>query len=362
MILLTVFWGNRFNNGNQVSGNSKSNPTEFSILESSSFLAQSISAVEPANQVSSSIGSPSSSTASAPQAQTNGNPTNDIYKQNVSELGADASNNPLSETGLLSSATAPATSIFYRSRNDSVPNISAQEALVADLQSGETYFKINGGTRWPLASLTKLMTAVMVMKNIDLKNKLTLVPADFSSGEEMDFFKTGSAYSASDFFTTMLLLSKNEAAEVFANNFGREKFINGLNEIAAEWEMNQTHFTDPAGLSIANQSTPQDLEKLALHLYQNYPKILETTRRKSAVITELGSGKKETISNINLFAGRSDFLGGKTGYTDEANGNLLSIFSYERRPIVIIVLGTSDRFGDTEKLFNWFKNNFRANK
>ncbi len=340
MILLAVFWGNRFNSGDRASGSSENNPAKFSALESSSFLAQSIGAVEPASQVS----------------------TSDTHNSNMPEPEADTQNNSAPKIGILNSATAPAAPVFYRAGNNSAPTVSAQEALVADLQSGETYLEMNGDTRWPLASLTKLMTAVMVMKNIDLKSRLTLAPADFSAGEETDFFKTGSAYSASDVLTAMLLLSKNEAAEAFANNFGREKFINGLNEIAAEWGMQRTYFSDPTGLSNANQSTPQDLKKLALHIFQNYPKILETIRRKTAVITELGSRKKTTISNINLFAGRSDFLGGKTGYTDEANGNLLSIFSYGNRPILIIVLGTNDRFGETGKLFNWFKNNFRASR
>ena len=351
MILLAVFWGNRFNNGNQASGGSGNNPAKFSALESSSFLAQSIGAFEPSSQTSNLTGS-SSSLETGTQAQTGGNPANGAYMPNVPEPGA----------GLLNSATTPTASIFYRSRNDSAPGIGAREALVADLQSGETYFEMNENTRWPLASLAKLAAAAAVMDNVDLKSALTLAPADFSGGEETDFFKTGSVYSAGDVLTAMLLLSKNEAAEALANNFGREKFINMLNETAAEWGMQKTYFADPTGLSIADQSTPQDLKKLALHLYQNYPKILETTRRKSAVITELNSGKKTTVSNINLFAGRSDFLGGKTGYTDDANGNLLSIFSYERRPILVIVLGTADRFGETEKLFNWFKNNFRANK
>lgn len=371
MILLAVFWGNRFNNGNQASGGSGNNPAKFSALESSPFLAQSIGvapfdsapfdsaqggqdesigAVEQPDQPSNLTGS--SSPEAGARARTAGNPANGAYMPNVPESGV----------GLLSSAIAPSAPVFYRFKNDPAPNVGAQEVLVADLQSGETYLEMNENTRWPLASLTKLATAAVVMDNVDLKSALTLASADFSGGEETGFFKTGSVYSASDVLAGMLLLSKNEAAEALANNFGREKFINMLNEAAAEWGMPKTYFADPTGLSIADQSTPQDLKKLALHLYQNYPKILETTRRKSAVITELSTGKKTTVSNINLFAGRSDFLGGKTGYTDDANGNLLSIFSYERRPILVIVLGTGDRFGETEKLFNWFKNNFRANK
>ena len=143
---------------------------------------------------------------------------------------------------------------------------------------------------------------------------------------------------------------------------GRSAFIDGLNGLAAEWGLGATHVSDPTGLSIANQSIAENIAALALRIYRDYPEVFATTGLKSAAITETNSKKKTIIANINQFAGRADFLGGKTGYTDEADGNLLSIFSYGRRPVVIVVFGTDDRFGETGKLFEWFKNNFRASR
>jgi len=262
----------------------------------------------------------------------------------------------------LNSSTNAAPSVFYRIGTQDPPSVQASAALVADLQTGESYFELNRHQQWPLASLTKLMTAVMVMRTGGLNRSLSLTPADFSVGAGTNFFKAGYAYSVNDVLHIMLLLSKNEAAEALANLYGRDTFIAGLNQLAREWGLAATHFADPAGLSIANQSTIDDLEKCILNIRQSYPEIFTITRRQKIFITELNSKKKTLITNINLFAGRNDFLGGKTGYTDDANGNLVSLFSYQKRPILIIVLGTDDRFGETERLFNWFKQNFRSSR
>jgi len=70
------------------------------------------------------------------------------------------------------------------------------------------------------------------------------------------------------------------------------------------------------------------------------------------------SSRPVAFSNINHFAGQADFLGGKTGYTDDAGGNLLSLFSYQKRPVLVLVMGASDRFGETRRLLQWFKNSY----
>ncbi len=226
------------------------------------------------------------------------------------------------------------------------PEIQAQAAVVADLKTGRAYFESNQNLRWPTASLTKLMTAVMVLKNMDL-------------GKPIKIGDANETYSGNDILNTMLILSKDESAEALANAYGRDNFIAGLNSLADEFGMSSTNFSDPTGMSVANQSTAADLQRLALNIYQNYPKIFDITRKKSVTVTELNSKKKTKLSNINTFAGTSGFIGGAAGYSDDANGNLLSVFSYANRPILAIVLGADDSYGETEKLMDWFKNNYK---
>ena len=81
-----------------------------------------------------------------------------------------------------------------------------------------------------------------------------------------------------------------------------------------------------------------------------------------ATLTEIGTGTEVAVKNINEFSGEADFIGGKTGYTDQADGNLLSLFSYKGHPVVVIILGTDEnvRFMNTEALYNWFIQNFRS--
>ncbi|MDO8663964.1 MAG: hypothetical protein Q7K44_00200, partial [Candidatus Liptonbacteria bacterium] len=166
--------------------------------------------------------------------------------------------------------------------------------------------------------------------------------------------KIGDRYSIGDLMFAALLESSNESAEAIASFVGRKEFIALMNKQVASWGFADTHFDDPTGLSASNQSTAVDLLGLSKQIYEKYPEIFKITQRPSGYITELNSNKKLLIKSINLFAGQDNFLGGKTGFIDEAGGNLLSIFSYRTRPIIIIVLDTGDRFGDTEKLLNWF--------
>lgn len=264
---------------------------------------------------------------------------------------------------LLKTDSTFALGAFHKVGSEAPPDIQARAGIVADLKTGQPYFELNPNLRWPTASLAKLMTAIMALKNIDLSKPITLTGENILSNDEATtstgFFRAGDVYSGNDVLAAMLIVSKNEAAEALANTYGRANFIAGLNSLAKDFGMSWTNFSDPTGLSVSDQSTANDLKKLALNIYRDYPKIFEITRKKSGAVTELGSRKRTALSNINIFAGTSGFVGGKTGYTDDADGNLLSVFSYNSRPILAIVLGTGDRFGETEKLMDWFEKNYK---
>ncbi|MBI3589701.1 MAG: D-alanyl-D-alanine carboxypeptidase [Candidatus Liptonbacteria bacterium] len=249
---------------------------------------------------------------------------------------------------------------FFKTQELDPPEIKVQAATVFDLQTDTAYFELGGETRWPMASLTKLMTAALTIKNIDLNQKVSLEAKDFEfpegNGAEL---KVGEVFTADDLLKVMLGTSSNEAAEALAHTFGRENFITAMNEQAKAWDLNGTYFKDPTGISVSNQSTVRDLKKLSEKIYENYPKIFELTRKAKISIRDLSTNRVFKFDNNNTLAGRADFLGGKTGHTDEAQGNLISIFAYGRRPVGVIILGTDDRFGETESLFNWFKSSYR---
>ena len=259
----------------------------------------------------------------------------------------------------LESQESPSSGSFYRTGDELAPEIQARIALVANLKSGETFFSLEKNKRWPLASITKLISASIVLRDITQNQSTTIQSEDFVIDGENELLGVGERYSVKDLLRAMLLASDNEAAEALANLYGRSEFIAAMNSEAYSLGLSNTRFDDPTGLSSVNQSTAEELLKLAQQIYWNYPDIFKITRTPSVFITELNSGRHILVKNINNFAGEQDFLGGKTGYTDEASGNLLSIFSYNRKPVLIIVLGGEDRFGDTEKLLEWFKRNYK---
>jgi len=243
-----------------------------------------------------------------------------------------------------------------------VPRIEASVALVADLSSGEQYYNFHGEKRWPIASISKLMTAAVVLENIGTEQMITISERDIEPETAVRMVNPGERYSAHDLLRIMLLASSNEAADAFANFYGKPEFIDRMNELAEVWGLRDTFFADPTGLSPANQSTAADLVLMARALYNRYPEVFRITREPRIAVTERTSGTDKAIQNINLFSGRDDFLGGKTGYTDQSQGNLLSLFSHDGRTVVLVVFGTADRFGETEKLNRWFKNAFSASR
>jgi D-alanyl-D-alanine endopeptidase (penicillin-binding protein 7) len=281
-------------------------------------------------------------------------------------VGSENDKNNISEVGLAikeGAFTAPPTSFEppFKQRADIIlPEIGATIALIADLESGTVYLKKGINRHWPIASITKLMTAVIASRALSPDALVTISSTDISESGEIDAssLSVGEQYRVQDLIQIMLIASNNIAAEALARTDGREAFLKKLNEQARLWGMNQTYFYDPSGLSPVNQSSAADLEKLAFQLISRRSDILEITRQPGVRVTEQSSGRERRILPINIFAGRGDFLGGKTGFTNKAGGNLFSVFSVKKRPVLIVVFNSSGRFEDTATLLGWFKENY----
>ena len=150
----------------------------------------------------------------------------------------------------------------------------------------------------------------------------------------------------------MLIGSNNEAAESVARSDPSFDFIQAMNDAARELGMLHTAFQDSTGLSPLGVSTIDDLERMMIYVYESHPEFLAMSAVPSAVIEELGTGEDHEIQNINIFAGKPGFLGGKTGYTDESLGNIAGFFINRGTPILIILVGSSDRFKETQILYD----------
>lgn len=251
----------------------------------------------------------------------------------------------LDNSAILKPDLSSAKDAFHPTGSVQSPDTRAEAAIVADLKTGRTYFGLNQNLRWPTAQLAEFVSAATALKNMDLSQPVKT--AD------------GKTYSANDTLNIMLGASDDGAAENLANAYGRGKFVSAMNSIADDLGMSSTNFSSPTGMSISDQSTAGDFQKFAMNIYQNYPKVFETTRKKSLTVKEVGSKKKTIIPNTNVFAGDSGFIGGKNGYTNDADGNSLSVFSYSGRPVLAIVLGADDAAGEARRLMDWFENNYK---
>lgn len=228
-----------------------------------------------------------------------------------------------------------------------LPEISVAAALSEDLKSGKRFLEKDGYRHWPLASLTKLMTAIVAVEKIGLGKSVVFDEETVATEGIGGGWQAGDRATVSELIQTMVVVSSNDAAEALAKFYGRPEFLEEMAAKARELGMSETVFVDPSGLSITNQSTIEDVRQLVRYVFSRHPQILEWSRQPEIEIL----GRK--LLNINKFAGRPEWLGGKTGFLDEAGGNLVSIFEYQNRPILIIIFGADDRFVETEKIYDW---------
>lgn len=241
------------------------------------------------------------------------------------------------------------------------PFIGASAVLTIDLESGFDFYSQGNSKRWPIASLTKLMTAVIAKEQVGEEKTVVMSEAAVATEGNGGGFQTGQRFSVKDLIKAMMIVSSNDAASAIAEFYGADRFIEAMNKKAKELAMSQTDFSDPTGLSVLNQSSLGDLRKLATYILNRYPDLLAITTEPKSVIRDLNSSSTEiSLTNINKFAkSERDFIGGKTGYIEEARQNLLSIFKINNRPVMITVLGSRDRFGETAKLLKWIRNAYR---
>lgn len=226
-------------------------------------------------------------------------------------------------------------------------------AAAAYLLNGKPLYEFRADKRWPIASVTKLMTALVARKLLSPDEVIVITPEAIAAEGAAGGFSAYETYRLSELEEAMLTVSSNDAALAITLHYGETEFVREMNRTAALLGMNETNFIDPTGISLQNRSTATDLFRLVKFIWEEEPGIFEITRRPAATITD-ELGRSRTLKNINVLADRVDFLGGKTGSLPEAHGNLVSIFKLpdETSPVVIVVLGAGDRFGETKNILS----------
>lgn len=246
-------------------------------------------------------------------------------------------------------------------RNWSAPALELEaEAVIAMRPDGERiYYNKNMEVRRPVASLTKLMTAIVVLENYGL-DEIIKVPAaavrrEGSRGDLRPFEEI----TVRALLDMMLIDSSNDAAMALAEK--NYDFVFLMNKKAKELNLLNTHFTNPDGLDEDNNySTAIDIAKIFSYLKNTYPETFEILKTKNMVVYSSDGKIEHRLKNTNELLGRvSEVVAGKTGYTDEAGGSLVLLISGlsfgDKNEIITVVLGSPDRFSESEKLIQWLK-------
>lgn len=264
----------------------------------------------------------------------------------------------LALSGLARSPDADAASRFSGLAGN--PNLRSASALVVDGEGNLIYGKDIDTVR-PIASITKLMTAMVILDSgIDLAERITVTKADRDlvqmTGSRLEY---GATLSRREMILLAIMSSENRAAAALGRTWpgGPEDFVARMNATAAALGMRHSHFADPAGLRVENQSTARDLG-LMVTAARNYPLIREASTTQRLEVRPYKNRGPLNYANTNrLLKNESwDIALSKTGYINEAGRCLVMQATIEGEPVSIVLLNSFGKltpFGDSNRLRKW---------
>lgn len=237
------------------------------------------------------------------------------------------------------------------------PSVTAHSVLIYDLTSSKTLYQKEINKRLPIASLTKIMTAIIALENDDLSRKIMVSKKAAEIGENSMGLSEGEILKTEDLLYGLILVSGNDAAETLVekSRFGRENFIYLMNKKAEDIGLSDTHFTNPTGLEGdgSQYSTSRDLLILTKYALENpsFSKIVST------VTHEISADSKHKayglINETNLLTSYPGVRGVKTGFTNEAGLCLVTYLEYEDHKIIGIILNSQSRREEMRELLDY---------
>ncbi|MBI4134186.1 MAG: D-alanyl-D-alanine carboxypeptidase [Candidatus Terrybacteria bacterium] len=251
-------------------------------------------------------------------------------------------------------------------RKEGVPDIILESrAAYAVTDESRELFALNAEETLPIASITKLLTALLVLDRLPLEAPVPITLAAIQVEGDSAHLSAGETLSAHDAILALLLPSSNDAAFALAQAAGGlSDFIAALNTKAQAIGMTTPHFTNPHGLAPpGNTATAKDTAALLREAIRK--PILRDMLQQAQVEVQSKDGRRHLFENTDILLSRlPGALGGKTGYTLESQGTLVFAFSpmaalesrqvqQEDTVVITAVLGSKDRFADTEALARW---------
>ncbi len=247
-------------------------------------------------------------------------------------------------------------SLFGFLGGNDISDLSAKSALVYDLSEEETIYEKNSKEKLPMASLTKIMSAIVAIDHKRSDNRYVVYPENLV-GENVMGLSAGEVMSLEELLYGVFMYSANDAAEALATNtLGRVEFIKAMNKKAKSLGLTDTNFTNPTGLQGDGDqyTTAYDLLILARFAVSNYPEILKASSAAKFYIPATSDHYAYDMYNqTNLITSYPGVKGLKDGYTPEAGLCLVTYLEYGGHKIIGIILGSENRRQEMKDLLDF---------
>ena len=254
----------------------------------------------------------------------------------------------------------PSLPSLPQARFDLPLDLNARAALLLDFNSGMVLYAKNSKDELPPASLTKIMTAIIVLENFSDDDLVTVSKVE-NYGQVIGLIE-GEQITVENLLYGLLIPSGNDAAYALADFYsnGRDSFVAAMNEKAKSLGMKDTHFINPNGQHDFNHySTAEDLARLTMYAWRQ-SEFQEVVGHEEKLICDISNEICHPLVSTNELLGVfPGALGVKTGWTEESEGCFVGFFNEgDDRRLLSVVLGSQDRFQDTQKLVGWGLVNF----
>ena len=246
-------------------------------------------------------------------------------------------------------------------RAQKVVLLRSSAVLVQDADTGEVVINKNSEAVVPIASITKLMTAMVILDSgVDLNMRVVLAREDVDRYKgTRSRLRTGSVLTRDELLLLALMASENRAGAALGRTYpgGTQALVEAMNQKAAELEMTDSRFVDATGLSKSNVSSARDLAKL-VRAAHSYPLIREYSTRDRATVTAFG--RPLSFRNTNGLVRSSHWEIGlsKTGYISEAGRCLVMRVRLASKDLIVVLLdswGKHSRVGDANRIKKWLE-------
>lgn len=237
------------------------------------------------------------------------------------------------------------------------PTLTSEGAYIVDLETFTPVYARNAKYHFLPASTAKIITA-LVAYDIYKTDQILTIDSPLLEGQLMELVP-GERITVENLLYGTLVHSGNDAAYALADSYGLEKFVELMNKKAQDLQMTDSRFSNPAGLDHSNQyTTAFDLALAGRELLKN-PYLAKIVSTKEIIISDVDFKNFHTLTNVNKLLGEIQGIGGlKTGYTEDAGENLVSL--YKRRDgheFILVILKSLDRFQDTTNAVEWINAN-----